>query len=116
MEERRRKTRRRPGINVGVYDKVTGERVGRLMDISIEGIMLAGGRSMKINTVYEFRITLPVSIYGKREIAFNAVCLWCDEVELTSTYRAGFQLQESSPELRELIDLWMQDPPFRSRK
>jgi hypothetical protein len=112
MKERRKTPRNRPSIDIGIYDKATGERVGRLVDISIEGIMLAGGRSMKTNTVYEFRITLPVSIYGKNEIVFNAVCLWCNEVELSSTYQAGFQLQEPSRELKELIDFWMKDPSF----
>jgi hypothetical protein len=110
MEERRKTARIRLTFEVIVYDIKTGERVGHLADISTEGIMLVGGRAMKINNVYEFRITLPVSIYGKTEISFNAVCLWSGKVEKSTKYQAGFQIQNPTKELKEMLKYWMQNP------
>jgi len=110
MEERRKTERIRLRVEISVYDIKTQEQVGRLVDISTEGIMLAGGQPMKINTVYEFRIGLPVSIYGKSELAFNAVCLWCGKVPGSSTYQAGFQIRGASREVRDLIKGWVENP------
>jgi hypothetical protein len=110
LKDKRKHPRYRPGIEIGVFDKTTLERVGRLVDISQEGIMLAGGNPMKINTVYELRIKLPVAIYGKNEIAFNAICLWCTKTDDNTGFQAGFQLKEPSRELKELIEFWMKNP------
>lgn len=109
-EERRKTARIRLTPDIGVYDTQTKKRVGNLVDISTEGIMLAGGSAMRINTVYEFRVTMPISIYGKNEIIFNAVCLWCNRTTNPSTYQAGFQLVGNDPALKEMIAIWMKNP------
>ena len=109
IEDRRKTERIRLNIEIVVYDTATQSRVGRLVDISAEGIMLAGGKPMKINTVYEFRIMLPVSIYGKSEIVFDAHCLWCKKINNSSKYQAGFQLRNATKELKEMIAFWIQN-------
>ena len=116
MTERRKTQRIRLGVEIGVFDIATGERIGRLVDISTEGIMLAGGRPMKVNTVYEFRIYLPISIYGKDEISFNAVCLWSGRVDNSSKYQGGFQIQNPTRELKEMISFWMQTASMEKSK
>ncbi len=114
MQERRKTQRIRLCVEIGVFDIKSGERVGRLVDISTEGIMLAGGQPMTINTVYEFRIYLPVSIYGKNEIKFNAICLWSGKDGKTSEHQGGFQIQNPTKELKEMITLWMQTPSMEN--
>lgn len=107
MQERRRAPRVSPPIDIGIYDRKTKKRVGRLVDMSAEGIMLAGGNVLIINEIYEFRIFLPVSIYGSNELSFDAVCLWCSREPGAGEYCAGFQLCEAPPEVKDLIHLWM---------
>ncbi len=110
MDERRKTQRLRVGIDIGIYDLATGERVGKLVNISTEGIMLAGGQLMRVNHVYEFRIVLPVSIYGRNEIVFNAICLWCNKSQESPGFQAGFQMRDATPDLKELITFWIQNP------
>ncbi len=105
MHERRKHPRVSIPFQIGVYDKHTGERIGRLVNLSPEGIMLVGGRSMQVNTAYECRMKLPVSIYGKNEITFEAVCLWTDKVKNTGLHQGGFSIKDAPLELRELIKL-----------
>ena len=60
--------------------------------------------------LYEFRIGLPVSIYGKSELCFEAVCLWCNKVSGSSKYQAGFQIRGASREVKDLIKFWVENP------
>jgi len=110
MEDRRKTARIRLTNDIGVFDTQTKTRIGKLVDISTEGIMLASGNPMEINTVYEFRVPMPISIYGKNEIICNAVCLWCNKTNSPSGYQAGFQLVGKDPALKEMIAIWMKSP------
>jgi hypothetical protein len=105
MDERRKHRRTRVPYEINVYDKHTGKHIGRLVNLSTEGIMLVGGAPMAVNETYECRMTLPVSIYGRREISFDALCLWCAKVENSQRFHGGFQIQKSREELRELLRL-----------
>ncbi len=67
--------------------------------------MLIGGKPMAVNTTYECRMTLPVSIYGKNEITFDAVCLWSNKIRDTGQYQGGFSINNAPIELRELMKL-----------
>ena len=109
IDDRRKTERIRLNTEIVVYDTTTQIRVGRLVDISTEGIMVAGGNPMKVNNIYEFRILLPVSIYGKSEIVFDAHCLWCQKINNSSKYQAGFQLRGATRELKEMIAFWMKN-------
>jgi len=112
--QKRHFPRARARIEIAVYNKKTSEQVGRLVDISTEGIMLAGGLRMDVDTIYEFRIKLPVSIYGKHTISFDALCIWSNRDNASSDFRAGFQIIDPTPDLKELLDLMMHSPEFEA--
>ena len=105
MPDRRRHPRVPAPFEINVFDKNTGEHIGRLVNLSLEGIMLVGGKPTTINCVYECRMTLPVSIYGKNEIAFDAVCLWSSKIKDSERYQGGFSIKNAPIELRELMKL-----------
>jgi len=105
MPDRRKHPRVPAPFEINVFDKNTGEYIGRLINLSREGIMLIGGKPMEINCIYECRMTLPVSIYGKNEITFDAVCLWSDKIKDSARYQGGFSIKNAPIELRELMKL-----------
>lgn len=105
MKDRRKHPRVPAPFEINIYDKNTHVHIGRLVNLSPEGIMLVGGKPMGVNCVYECRMTLPVSIYGKNEITFEAVCLWTDKVKDSDRYQGGFSVKNAPIELRELMKL-----------
>ncbi len=106
MNEKRRQKRVRAPYDINVYDKRTGRHIGRLVNLSTEGIMLVGGAPMAVNELYECRMTMPVSIYGRSEISFDALCLWCAKVDNSERFQGGFQIKKTRQELRELLHLF----------
>jgi hypothetical protein len=111
MENRRKLRRSRVPYEINVYDKKTGYRIGRLVNLSDEGIMLVGGAPMSVNDIYECRMTLPIAVYGRREISFDALCLWCAKIDNSSRFHGGFQIQKSREEIRELLRIFSSTRP-----
>ncbi len=106
MNEKRKQQRSKAPYEINVYDKRTGRHIGRLVNLSAEGIMLVGGAPMAVNELYECRMTMPVSVYGRNEISFDALCLWCARIDNSQRFQGGFQIKKSREELRELLRLF----------
>ncbi len=60
-----------------VFDRNTVQVIGRLVDITREGILLAGEDRVKTGTIFQLRMILPEGLFGKEQLDFDAKSLWC---------------------------------------
>lgn len=117
MDERRKSPRRRTEHFFGVYDCYSSDYVGKLIDLSIMGLLLRAERLMKIDGIYEFRVELPKPIAKKTELVFDAKCIWClDSTHLDGKYDAGFNITNISFEEIETIQYLLDDALFQDAK
>jgi hypothetical protein len=71
----------------------TGELVGHLADISIDGFKLESLKPISKNTEYPLRIELSSDISEKPFIVFIANSKWCQpHIIDTTLYNVGFQI------------------------
>ncbi|MEW5725651.1 MAG: PilZ domain-containing protein [Thermodesulfobacteriota bacterium] len=98
MIEQRRLKRRQLVYYLKVNDRLSGQTVGRLVDITTEGVMLISSYPIETNRVYQMVMTLPQEMEGAREIAFDAKSHWCRKDVNPDFYVAGFQFVTVSPE------------------
>lgn len=92
MKERRRAGRRHLIHYLGVLDGSTGELIGRVVNISGDGVMLVRGDPIKTDVVFELQLVLPVQIGGSGEIPFQARSICCASNPSTGLYDTGFEL------------------------
>ena len=106
-KDERRKLRRRSLLyDFEVIERSSGESVGRIINISLEGLMLISTSRHVSDTVLDLRIKLPELIFGKDVIDCKAKCMWCIKNKNTDFYEAGFHLFELPDEdIRAIVGL-----------
>lgn len=105
--EKRRGPRKRPDVVLQVSDAMTGEVVGQLGNISLEGMMLVASAPITDDALYQFVFHLPDAHGRLHPIEVGAHELWSERTSMQGRSWAGFRFIDISPaDLRVLRD-WM---------
>ena len=76
MEERRQHSRHGTEMQLEVFDLNSGQRLGRIVDLSADGFMLFSDTPQAADELVECRLLSEQVIEGVGEISFVADCLW----------------------------------------
>lgn len=103
----RKQTRKRIGTVLRLFDRVTGRNLGRLANISLEGLKLASREELHVGGRHLISMVLPETLAGSNTLSFDAQVVWCKAAEDTpGEYRAGFRIiRISENDLRILVQL-----------
>ncbi|MCH9025259.1 MAG: PilZ domain-containing protein [candidate division Zixibacteria bacterium] len=113
MDERRKITRKQTDQFFGVFDRETGDFIGKLIDLSTKGTMLQSVLSMEPGSIYEFKIDFPEPVAGKRSLSFDGECIWCRKSTSSKVnYDVGFEITEMELEEIETIQYLLNDSLF----
>ncbi|WP_431483468.1 PilZ domain-containing protein [Pseudomonas solani] len=76
MEDRRHSSRHATELQLEVYDLHTGNRLGRVVDLSLDGFMLFSEKPLATDSVWECRLVPAAPVDGISEVRLGADCLW----------------------------------------
>lgn len=102
--EKRRLPRTRVGQAVEVFDQHTEEPIGRVVDLTVEGLMLLTPEDVPAHGIYQLVIPLPVSVEGCAQIRVGVESLWCRESNDGQNHWTGFHIIDISDEDRACIE------------
>ncbi len=114
MTEKRKLERRHLIYYLRVFDRDTNELLGHLIDISPQGIMIMSEEPLETNKHFKLRMDLPVEIFEKSEIEFNAESRWTKKDVNPQFYDTGFYITDLSYADGRLIEKLIDDYGFRS--
>jgi hypothetical protein len=77
VNERRKFKRRILAYNLEAFDTETNEPVGRVVDITPEGMMLVRTKPIDINSMVHISVELPSEIFSTNRVNFTAIAHWC---------------------------------------
>jgi hypothetical protein len=77
LNDRRKFKRRLLVYNLEVLDAENGSPMGRMVDITPEGMMLVSARPMDINSMLHLFVELPSEIFSTKRVNFTALARWC---------------------------------------
>lgn len=114
--ERRTQERRTYPHYIQFKNDVTGELVGDLADVSLDGFRLEGMQPPRLNTDFRFRVDVPPGIDGPARLIFIARSRWLRQHPLDPrVYVTGFQIQRMDmPEQRAFSQLFAQAATSRT--
>jgi hypothetical protein len=113
MDERRKVPRKKTDQFFGVYERETGEYIGRLVEMSTKGMSIHAVQPLDVNSIYEFKIDLPKPVAGRSEFCFEAECLRCNESnESSENYVLGFRITNIEFKELETIQYLLTDSLF----
>lgn len=86
-----------------VSDAHSGAVLGQLVNLSHDGLMIAGNHCIARNSVCQMRI--PLVVGGTRqEICIGAESLWCEDANGSGLYWTGFHIIDISAEDQKTLD------------
>lgn len=86
-----------------VFNRLTGQPIGYLGNVSEDGLMLISQLPMLVGADFELRLTAPGRDGQLQTVDITAACRWCHEDVTPHHYDAGFVLLRSPAEYRELV-------------
>jgi hypothetical protein len=115
MLEKRKLKRRHPVYYLKVVNRQTNESLGYLLDINVQGMMLAGKTALPAaETVYDVAIQLPSELNGEKAIFLKVVNLWSEFDPQLEKFKSGFHFQDSTAEEAEKIKLLIEKYGFKN--
>jgi hypothetical protein len=105
MEDRRQHDRRHLGLQIEAFDLHSGERLGRLADLSTEGFMLLCEKPIEADSVLQFRLVPARPLEGVESVTLGADCLWSKPGHEVQHGWAGFQIIDMASDQAAALDI-----------
>lgn len=108
MPEHRRSQRKRAHHAIQVTDAITGQQIGHVGNLSIDGMLLIANRELRENALFQFSFELP-STTGTtaRRVEIGVHEQWGEPSRIPGQYWAGFRIIDIAPEDREVLAAWV---------
>jgi hypothetical protein len=103
MQENRALKRRALTYQLEVLDVESGDVLGRLVDLTAEGILLVGPRAVGASARHLVRMALPEEIFGKNHVDFAVEAVWSRPDVSPSHFLSGYRIVEAPAEDLERI-------------
>lgn len=112
-ENKRTVARRHLIYYLRVFDHVSGQLLGNVVDISTKGIMVVSDAPMPVNTRFHLRMVLPDTVEGSKEVDFEAESRWCRNDANRDFYDTGFELIDPTVPFLDALDRLVEDCLFK---
>ena len=107
MIEHRRSPRKPPGVIIQVTNVMTGEMIGRLGNISAEGMMLIGNRAVIEDALYQLSFHLPDEHGRLHPIEVGVHEQWSEVANVPGQSWVGFRIIDIGPEDAAVLRDWL---------
>ncbi len=104
MQDKRKLARCTVDDILEVFDIHSERQIGRVVDISVEGLMLISQTPIEVNRIFQLLIPLPMSLEGCNEIRLGVESLWARESGDGTQYWSGFHVICISDQDRDCIE------------
>ncbi|MEN8763968.1 MAG: PilZ domain-containing protein [Thiogranum sp.] len=103
ISEQRRKRRVTIPGHPQILDAYSGNILGQLVNLSVDGLMSVSPAGINCGTVCQVRIPLLVGDQSV-EIQLGIESLWCEDANESGAHWSGFQIIDISPEHQEILN------------
>jgi hypothetical protein len=111
MVEHRRSQRKRASQTIPVSNTLTGEVVGSIVNMSIDGMMLVGNRPFREDSLYQFNFQLPPGAgVMTRPIEIGVHEQWLEPARIEGQYFVGFRIIDIAPDDHMALYAWVSAP------
>jgi hypothetical protein len=104
MQEQRHSQRKVANEILIIADQIAGTQIGRVVNISAEGLMLLSDEPMVTGSVYQLDLILPNPKNDQEKIPFAAEAVWCTEASQPDSFWSGFHIIDIAAEDVLIID------------
>lgn len=107
--DQRRQSRLEIQDELPVSNLHTGDVLGQLVNLSIEGLMLTSPEALETGSTYQLKIPLSTEGVDDASITVGAESLWSEDIHGSGTYWTGFYIIDISPEDQAILEQLVAD-------
>ncbi len=108
MRDNRNKTRRNSPHRINVLTAGNERVLGRLVNITISGLMYLGDAPQAVGTALRLRLPLPTMANGKTAIDVQGEVVWCGDDDNPRFHRVGIEIRDLGAEEGYIIETVLQ--------
>ena len=91
MVDMRSRPRKNTPHLVKALDEESGMALGRIVDITSDGMMLLAPRAIAPGRQYMIRLNLPVMAQNRSDVVIDCEAVWCNQDPNPKFFRVGFK-------------------------
>ena len=91
MSEHRKRPRKNTPHRINVLDNETGRPLGRIVDITADGLMLVASQAIEPGREFSLKILLPAMLQNRTDIVAESRVVWCQQDRNPRYFKIGFQ-------------------------
>jgi hypothetical protein len=108
MVEHRQSVRKPPDRPIDVLDVITGRPIGRVGNLSVDGMLLISQRALPANALFQLSFSLPSSDgSGSRPLEIGVNEQWGERASAPGQFWTGFHIIDISREDQERLTAWV---------
>lgn len=111
MTEHRRSQRKRAHHAIQVIDSISGQQVGHIGNLSIDGMLLITSRKMPEDALFQFQFELPSGAAAKaHSLELGVHEQWSEAANVPGQYWSGFRIIDIGPDDYNVLYDWVMSP------
>ncbi|HET7779314.1 MAG TPA: PilZ domain-containing protein [Nevskia sp.] len=108
MAEQRRSRRKKAPQTIPVTNSITGEAIGFVGNLSIDGMLLIANRALPDNALFQFTFELPGhGGSADRRLEIGVHEQWSEPASIPGQFWAGFRIIDIDPQDRIALGAWV---------
>jgi len=103
----RRNVRKKVSEAIVVSNAINGESMGRIGNLSIDGMMLIGTQAFHEEYYYQFQFTLNCRAQAPQRVEVGVQCLWAEQARTGRSFWGGFKVIDLSEGDIKIMNVWI---------
>jgi hypothetical protein len=116
-QAKRRSVRKRAAQAIVVSNSMNGESMGRIGNLSLDGLMLIASKPVIEEHYFQFSFPLTLRNGAAHKLEIGVQCLWAEQSRSANAHFAGFKIIDIAdadiPPLKIWVDEQEQEAPLR---
>ena len=117
QSSKRRSIRKRAAHAIMVSNSMTGDTMGRIGNLSLDGLMLIASKPVHEEHYFQVSFPLTTRTLGAGKLEIGVQCLWAEQSRSANAHFAGFRIIDIAdsdlPLLRRWVEEQEQEAPAR---
>jgi hypothetical protein len=104
----RRSVRKRVAEAIVINNAMSGETLGRVGNLSVDGMMLISPKDIPEEHLYQVQFQLRDADQRVHRLEVGIQCLWAEAARTEHTFWAGCKIVDISPAEQQILDAWVE--------
>jgi hypothetical protein len=111
MTEHRRSQRKRAHHAIHVTNAITGQEIGHIGNLSVDGMLLIGNQRLLEDALFQFNFHLPSGATAQmHRLEIGVHEQWCEAASMPGQFWSGFRIIDIAPDDYNVLYDWVMSP------